>query len=346
MFCSNCGKEISDNVNFCSWCGNKLSINISSNSTVQKEIKIPKPYIFPIAFDCSIAFDAKFHQYNKIRSEFYRQGSSNEIKGEMIFREKCRTFDDVFNTVLPWSVGKIKEGIDYAISLLMKFGIDYIDKKTLTDEITDRAGEIGVFNELDNAEKIIDELKQRLNYSNNNYHWMGGGFGITGAIKGAITAEVMNIGTNALVDVAKSITGNTNDDKINRAKSKLFEEINLIGCCTRSITTMYMETFYVMHKILVSNKLMPSISFDEKKALGKFNNIKSMYEREQLTKKQAVAGICECIEIYPYNLAYYLYVYQLSMYCEENLHKITEYLGMKESFMIISELVIDANRWR
>ena len=25
MFCSNCGKEIENNVNFCPWCGGKIS---------------------------------------------------------------------------------------------------------------------------------------------------------------------------------------------------------------------------------------------------------------------------------------------------------------------------------
>lgn len=342
MFCSNCGKEILDKVNFCPWCGEKNSIiNCQSNSvSARNNVIVPKPYVFPIAYECSVAFDVRFHQYNQLRSEFFKQGSSAELLGEMMYAEECKTFDNVFNEVLPWSIEKIKDIIDYAISILIKFGIDYIDKQTLLDEISERADKMGVFNDLANAEKIIEELKSNLNYaSENSSYWRGGGFGITGAIKGAITAEVLNVGTNALVGAVKSLTGNTDDDKINKVKKRLFEEMDLIGCCTHAITVMSMETFNIMHRLLVSEGLMPPVEFDEKKAIGKFNNIKSMYEEEKLTKKQAVEAICECIERYPYNIEYYLYIYNLSLFSEKNLNKITSYLGMGNLFMATSNLV-------
>lgn len=342
MFCSNCGKEIENNVNFCPWCGGKISpiIQHTKDMTPQKNKSIPRPYVFPVAFECSVAFDIKFHQYNQLRSEFFNRGSSTEILGGMMFGEKCTTFDAVFNEVLPWSIESIKETIDYAISILIKFGIDYIDKKTFLDEINEKAEKMGVFNDLANAEKIIEDLKHNLNIANgNNSYWMGGGFGITGAIKGAITAEVLNIGTNALGGAIKSLTGNTDNDKIERMKKKLFSEMDLIGCCTHSITVMSMEIFYIMHKLLVSNGFMPIVEFDEKKAIGKFNNIKDMYEKEKLTKRQAVEAVCECIEMYPYFIGYYLFIYNLSLFSEDNLNKLTSYLGMGNMFMAASNLV-------
>lgn len=55
--------------------------------------------------------------------------------------------------------------------------------------------------------------------------WMGGGFGLAGALKGAATAGVLNLGSGAIHSVANAVGNATTRYKANKQKRALIEEV-------------------------------------------------------------------------------------------------------------------------
>ena len=291
--------------------------------------------VFPIYYDYNVGFDMRFRQYNAIRSFFEHEATSKEIAAQIMFSVTVRSFDQVYTFALPQSVEFIKTLAESAVEILMKLGIDYIDSQKIMDELDKRCNIFDVFDEVIVAKKQIEALEQGLEQNSNesgNY-WVGGGFGITGAIKGAIKAEIMNVGTEALIGLGKMITGNTDSDKINKAKNQLFESRPLVNCCTNGINHMCSEMFFIIYKIITDNGIMPPMTFEEEKAVGKYKNIVTMYEKRKCNKHQAIESLCQCIELYPYHLWFPAYIYKIAEASEDNLIKLTKYLGINMDFL-------------
>ena len=107
---------------------------------------------------------------------------------------------------------------------------------------------------------------------------------------------------------------------------------------------MNRELFKLMYEIIrEDDSSIPFIKFDESKAMGKFKNIVKMHEEKKISKHQAIEGIGDCIQMYPYNSIFYAYIYRIREASENNLRDIVEYLGLQDD-LEVSIKAIDAGR--
>ena len=345
MFCFNCGKEIQNEAKFCPFCGTPQN-DISTNGTNEpdNEIVDGESHEFSIAYETVVSFDKRFDVYNSLRCGFETRRIRNMMEVQMKNVSDGTDFDGFYEKIIPYTTDLMKKNIEMCVELLFNIGIDYLDSETLTKKINERVSNYEIVNEIFKPIEEIGELAEQLEENSNTRYWSGGGFGFSGAIKGAIGAEILNLGTSALVGGVKFITGTTNDDKINKAKAKIFKDRNLHRKALMLINIMNRELFKLMYEIIrEDDSSIPFIKFDESKAMGKFKNIVKMHEEKKISKHQAIEGIGDCIQMYPYNSIFYAYIYRIREASENNLRDIVEYLGLQDDLEVAIK-AIDAGR--
>ena len=68
-----------------------------------------------------------------------------------------------------------------------------------------------------------------------------------------------------------------------------------------------------------------------------------MYEEKKISKHQAIEGVGNCIQMYPYNTIFYAYIYRVREASENNLRDIVEYLGLQDDLEVVIK-AIDTGR--
>ncbi len=354
MFCHQCGKKLEDYMVFCPYCGEKTATNIfaekedelteetkedsfkdndfddeymrEDKSSCSKEIQ---DKVFTILPGHTVSFNLRFQQYNNICCYFERQASLREMEANKLC-EEANSCDEIYLEVFPACLDMVNELTESAAGILRRFGIDYIDSESIAERLNERCNILDAFGKIKIGAIQIRAMNKAAeeNSKNPQDYWVGGGFGIGGAIKGAVKAEIMNIGTRALIGLAKNITGNTDQDKIERAKQRMYESGELENGCTNGVYRLCSEIFFVVYDILVEHRLVSPMEFDEERAVGKYRNIVKMYEGWKCDGNQAIRELCRCIEIFPYHLWFMAYIFKIDNRSRHGLEALAKYLGI------------------
>lgn len=342
MFCMNCGTKLPDDAKFCYKCGTQLGItqNIKKEDS-KKQSNSPQSTViktFEFGEGLHINFYAEDMDYCKLRKDIELNIAEKQVEFYMEYKEeKISDMDDVLQKAIPLANSIIDDSIDFGVSLLMKWGIDFIDKEQLEKVVMEKAQELP-------AGKIYQQETQRLvqyaaqlqeEHASKDY-WSGGGFGISGAIEGAVKAGIMNMGTNALVNLGRSISGNTVSKKMSRLKAELYTEtdqeqlfLDLIyesGC---------IALFDTLYKILLDNKLIsPAVHYDQSKALGKYKNIYAALANKKMSGEQSLKPLCSCIGLNPFWITPTLVLSNYNHACFTTALNMMEFLGMSSRFAL------------
>lgn len=203
MRCSKCGVSNADGAKFCSRCGNKLPQQDPIRLEPMKfhlggydELKIilsPAAMLFGQAIE-PVMNDA-WAAYNKMRGEFVNVHSMEDA-----FKYAIPAFAEAFR--------KLNEDM-YLFFLATKTNNfteqDLFDTFVNECDLENKIGDI--YNAYLKLSDYADKMKAARNIQRSSrMYWQGGGFGIKGAIKGAIKAGIMNAGTRAVYGICDGIT--------------------------------------------------------------------------------------------------------------------------------------------
>ena len=281
MFCYNCGAKLVESAKFCSECGAKqpsidnpikvetTGVTVGEYSSKTKAESIGKNY--QVCGNKKVHFDDEMLDYIELRKPFEENASTLQRKFEKFYYDKINSFDDVVTVAFPEWKKYINTSVNLAVDTLLDKSIDYIDQDELWGELEDSLDE--VVKEIGENIAIVEAYKKELNEADDaGGPWVGGGFGVTGAIKGAVQAELLNAGTSLVGGLVKNITGNTNEDKIRKLKEKIYEDMDADEVLSSSLYDMSREVFYYVYDILVNEGVISSVSLYPDKAKGKYNN--------------------------------------------------------------------------
>lgn len=244
MFCSHCGTQIPDSSKFCFNCGASLSLdsfdnsNKAANNLGNNESKI----IFLIQ-DAELSFDQRHEAYALRRKEFLKQVQPYiEEEGKRIQKK----VDDLIAHAQKNKSSRVEldksflEYYDYgtkAVDLFVKtvhenlikekiysYSIDMI-KVSTEDAIGNFTHALADFSvKLTELMSATDSLEQaRAMQRGRRSYWQGGGFGMVNAIKGSITAGLMNVATDSVRRIGDSIVDAGDDRHIFQAKYELLK---------------------------------------------------------------------------------------------------------------------------
>lgn len=236
MFCYHCGAKLPDEAKFCFACGMKLIIgNESANPPEPLHETAASPQNRPVRNagkkyeigEYTLTFsgdDARYIKCNQLLEQYFWD---NLAAYDVFVKEEIKTFDDFVEKLIPKLNIYIQMTVGIGVETLLDNHVDDIDEKNLMDMLMERRPLERGLEDLFKACAQVEEYARQLNIeAGSGMRFTGGGFGITGAISGALKAEALNMGMDAVSGIAKWATGNTDNDKMRRFKEQRFNELH------------------------------------------------------------------------------------------------------------------------
>ena len=273
-FCIECGQKLVDGAKFCSNCGKQVTQIQSDTTDVIDNVKVQtvkskqsQNKQFSL-FNNQIIFDGDLVSVIEVQKKFLEFAWDKRNKFVELYNSKINTLEDLFDIGLPQFISDIQEAVNLGVKTLMEYGVDYIDNGRLTDLASEDFDIENVWQPIFNEANIIDEEAERLaTYRNvqraSRSRWQGGGFGIGGAIKGALTAGAMNIATGAFRGIGDSLT-----DSMEKAISETNRR--------RSIQEAYNEEHHIIPKT-IKKSIRDSIKAIQTENIG----VEYKFEKEE-----------------------------------------------------------------
>lgn len=171
---------------------------------------------------------------------------------QKIYHENFKNLQTLITGIETLYYGCLTMTLTWGVEVLLKFGIDTYDEERISDLCRDQleleARVPAFIDGLDIIEKRATELNINLAYAKaNRSHWIGGGFGMQGAIKGAVQAGALNLAGGVFHSIGDAVTKSINNSTIREMEEKLFNhpEIN--------IANEFYEAVYGACKVIVEN---------------------------------------------------------------------------------------------
>lgn len=301
MFCMNCGTKLPDGAKFCFKCGAKVGTMSGAPEAAPEPlpVKQEEPGLTVHIAGHEISFTKPESDRMKIRNPFREKDTGYRLIFDDIFHSQIESLDDVYSIGVPFMNKAIDGYAELGISILMNYGVDYVSKDMLIQAATDECDENEDFKKFFGIYEKLPEVANEMEADARNIpHWSGGGFGgISAAIKGAVQAEILNIGTKAVYDIANSITGNTPEDKFRRFKNDLFIENDFLTMIKEAQGAGALGVFKEVYKTLCDEGIIVPISFNHKKAIGIMDNLFSVYKN--LSNDEILNRFCRAFKLDP-----------------------------------------------
>lgn len=275
IICPECGKEFSDLAKACPQCGCPVEEIAKMKEEEKKTYKIVNTY--NILGDI-LNVDEGLDKYLKIRKGM-EDGRNRYIDIAKSIYYGFGNIDSLIEEFPEHYSVLIETQIKNAVDLLNSCGIYDIDVATFYKKYQKEIDVTKYFS------PIVEKYLAILDYENyaEEYHnyvrearkhtWSGGGFGVKGALKGSIKAELMNVGTSFI----HSFSDNANraEDKVYVAqqKARLYEDDETQKMVVQAYVRIYDAISMAELKELADANVIEIYSLDRAKAKAIYNNI-------------------------------------------------------------------------
>lgn len=283
MFCVNCGQRLPNGAKFCFSCGTKVAINEAEEISHSTENVVPTPPDDSITFTIynhELNFDSSYREYTKRRSEFLEAAlpqalnEYNKLIKAVAESADVEKYDKIVDEIRDFGNLTFQEYIKIAHKFLLEQDIYTLTEASLLRQCGNTISNGSFFQKYNEIEegymKIVatdEELKEyrKLKKASRGY-WQGGGFGVEGAIKGAITAGAMNAAGDVFHGIGDMIFSGVDDYKINKSKREFWNSKAWKRECFLAIMDDASLIFEEIYKIYadVKDVSIPPINCEKK----------------------------------------------------------------------------------
>ena len=321
MFCSNCGQKVPDDAKFCFACGAKL---FSVPNTIKEQETISQPVSqnlteskdAPIEFQIRghiLRFDPSYREYTSKRSAFFAEVLmylNNAIATTQQKLNAATNCDEAIMEITNFGDNAINQCIEQGYKFLLSNNVYDVSKDQLIVECRnaiadgDYAKAYGEFEEGCLAIVATEEQMQKYRQlkKENRGYWQGGGFGVKGAIKGAITAGAMNAVGDVFHGIGDFIATGFDESKINKKKQELLKKKNWLGQSYEGVVSDINTIFECVYRVYTRDKHINMPPVNSAKKLVYFKNAMAVKEDEEEFLKLMLMTLQE----YPYARVDYL----------------------------------------
>lgn len=233
--------------------------------------------------------------YLGLRKQYVDYSLKIEEKFRNSFNQLFGDFEKLGEYGISQTLKLIDGALQNAISIMVNNGLMTIDEKTFFDDYYAKyfADYCDVYEKvMDSYYEIIldeEELEEyRSKRKQNRARWIGGGFGVGGALKGAATAGALNIATGAAMGIVNLGLNFIDKKLMKREVEKLYNNKKAV---LEPLANEVKKVVYMMHLAIVdcleanNIKTMSCISDDDKKnCLAIVNNLSRINDEEERKK--------------------------------------------------------------
>ncbi|MGN1182804.1 MAG: zinc ribbon domain-containing protein [Faecalibacillus sp.] len=323
MFCSHCGTKLPDDARYCFRCGVKVdSLNIGLDVKINKDI-VKKFSLF----GGYVYIDTKVENTISLRKIFQEFSNKFEKNIEETYYSLGNMID--VSTQLP-SIGlaMLEESITKCVEILIDnkiYNIDneifkknYYDIDTLWNERCQHA--------LSDYIKIMIDYQTKIDnhneWSSSQGNWIGGGFGLEGAIKGFATSIALNVATDLIADVIGSTANNLSKYKTMQKLEEVYNEPKTIDKFKIGIHKVTLGICSTLINILIENGLSNYYSVDreDESTAIVLNNMYMIEDKERV--------LLDLLNEYPFSSKIINYAYENDIGNKQDLKSYADFFNM------------------
>ena len=328
MYCYNCGKMIYNGVKKCPCCEMEIDHSEINEIVLQNTwahisetcptIEKPHRKIFNIGEkQIIISGDYYIFAYINVFINYLR----NQIVGEFSkYYDSC-DFDSLVKTGEGWlrknfrNVGNAILGFKYKNS----GHITRDDQMTIAQMVQSSeyiwSTIYSIAEEFDDLKSELAARRQVMHIDRKDY-WVGGGFGVSGAIKGKIQADILNAGASIKNSVAnfasQAIQAGIDRSKIEKLKKEIKNNPELKEILLKAVEKFFADCTSFLVDIYLENR-------------EKFEKIE-MLDKRKFTYAEALSVLNDN----PYNISAYSSIYYHDPQAGESLSKMAQFLGVED----------------
>ena len=270
-------------------------------------------------------------EFNRLRSRFIALAREQETLARESIRQFAAEPERLLGNGLAWASPYFFKASELAVEELMQRGCFDLDAETYLKTVFDRSPwdrccqkAFGEYAAIVDAERRRESERAARTESAGD-SWAGGGFGLGGAIKGAVQAEVLNLASAGISEVCNSI-GRKQSRKENAEKiRKIFEQRN--EEIVQGVFLAIAEGADTLLKCFNERgiEILGTVSAAEAgKAERMFNNLKS----GKVPDAMVVNVKMEILEANPYCRDFYEWEYVTQGDASGELEKVADYFGI------------------
>lgn len=316
--CPDCGKMVSERAVSCPFCGCPseffLEEGEKADNRQQTQISDQKP---PTISEEEIIFRFGNQEfvYKKKDSDYIKAVGYYLVMAEAIvylsgeeydkfngIGEVLREFPDAVDSFLQEFI------FDFTIELLYRMGDSlsieqflrkYANKYSMQYE-SYYTGIVEKYAEIRQEEEQLAEYRREI--KNSRGRWTGGGFGIKGAVKGAITAGMLNCGADFLHSFGDAADERRDSQEIQKKLKELYKNPQTKNQLLGGIRSCILNILEAMQDEMVEiGTLSEKIQINYSKAVALYNNTFKWESSEEALYK----NMAQCISYYPVEAAFY-----------------------------------------
>lgn len=353
--CPDCEKMISPRVQMCPFCGCPAEFFEIEKTPNEAEKKTESQAIAPRKNtktsidkkdDIVFWFGGQKFAYSKAKQEFMRSIAYYLVMGEFfkymveLAYDEYKNIDDVLANLPDKIDDIIQEYIwDFTSVFLYRMGDSisvqqflrkYMDKYNMQYEpyystIVEKYANI--------RHEEAELARYRSAVKNSRGRWVGGGFGVKGAVKGAVTAGVLNCGADFIHSFGDASRERKDSLEIQQKLKGLYNDPETKGRLAGGVRACTLNIMQALQDEMIEIGAIPSkYIIDREKAVVHYNN--TLKWESSKTKKYN--NIAQCINLYPVDVNFYKALEPAIMSHEENdISRFIEFWGFNVYFDMI-----------
>lgn len=319
--CPDCKKQISDRVEACPFCGcparffpalqesidassHLAEIKDTNNKTEIKSIDDETEEKIVFAFgDFKVEYPKSTEKIAKLYGKYV--AVSNELYAKYYnMYASAGSINCVLTDLTQKVIQDIQQTVDEACEDLYSFGIKITKASFIKKYGIDFKSEISnLYDQYANVQQEKKEISYKREVEKaSRGRWQGGGFGMKGAIKGAMNAAVLNAGTDVLHSIGDGITKRGDTRYINGKLSQLYNS-------TKNQNMFANGVFRCIDNILEGIKAeMDDADIIDIGIFGNYGEINSNYEtivKYEKNHLKLFEGMTQCFSCFPEITRYY-----------------------------------------
>lgn len=276
-----------------------------------------------------IEIDDRCQYYNEILIT-YKHMAEQSRESFLQKCSQCENLDVLVKDAYLYGWEEIDLCLDHLMTVLVKFGIYDYSKDNIYDmylddyfNYTELYTECYLQPYLDivMTKQQMEEL--RAQQKNGSSRWTGGGFGISGALKGAAKAGVLNLASSGVRSVFAGIGTSMDNAKIRKLKNKMFEDRALLEELAVYVKKCCGNVSIVLIEILHTTGRLDGITG------WNLERSTTIYKNSFYADSEKVEMLVEALRRYPYNWDIYLALFRATSRFDHQVASVAAYFGFE-----------------